>query len=60
MDEFKPVTIDGKTAKEMYEIIRAAAKAYGDESRYDWFDVDDSLQDLAWWLEELIEDAQKG
>lgn len=60
MDGFKPVTIDGKTAKAMYEVIMAAHEAYGDETRYDWFDVDDSLQDLAWWLEELITKAQEG
>lgn len=58
MDEFKPVTIDGETAKEMYEVIRAAADAYNDESRYDWFDVDDSLIHLAWRLERIIEKAQ--
>lgn len=59
MDEFKPVTIDGKTAKSMYETIRAAADAYGDESRFDWYDVDQSLQDLAWELEGIIEEAQR-
>ena len=59
MDEFKPVTIDGKTAKAMYDTIGAAADAYGDESRYDWFDVDDTLIKLAWELEEIIAKAQR-
>lgn len=59
MDEFKPVTIDGKTAKAMYDTIRAAAEAYGDEDRYDWFDVDDTLINLAWELEGIIAKAQR-
>lgn len=57
--EFKPVTIDGKTAKAFYDTIRAAGDAYGDESRYDWFDVDDTLINLAWELEHIIEQAQR-
>ena len=60
MDEFKPVTIDGKTAKEMYDTICWAHEEYADKDRYDWFDVDDVLQDLAWRLEELITKAQEG
>ena len=59
MGEFKPVTIDGKTAKGFYETIAWAHEQYGDESRGDWFDVDDELQELAWELERIIEKAQQ-
>lgn len=59
-NEFKPVTIDGKTAKEMYDTICWAHEEYADEDRREWWDVDDELQELAWRLEELITKAQEG
>lgn len=42
-------------AKNLHKCIREAADAYGDESRYDWYDADETCQKVCWELDEYLE-----
>lgn len=42
-------------AKNLHESIREAADAYGDESRFDWYDADKTCQEVCWELDEYLE-----
>lgn len=54
------VKLTDEQARNLKQAIRWCAEQYGDETRSEWFDVDDECRRICWELEEIIDEQIGG
>lgn len=54
------VKLTDEQARNFKQAIRWCAEQYGDETRSEWFDVDDECRRICWELEEIIDEQIGG